>query len=494
MQGCKIISQSHSAFKQRYIDSFSFLPMGLAKTTSAFDLDIDEKGFFPHHFNRPENVNYVGPYPSKHFYGYNTMSNSDRERFDEWYNSVQNKIFDFRNELGIYCRNDVIILRQACMKFRDEFMNCAQIDPFKCLTLAGTCMKVFKTNYLCRDTLALTHNNAYINQFKTYSNASIQWLEYIKESRNVDVRHALNYGEVQFGPFHLDGYYENNNHKVVLEYLGCFFHTHYCKFNADDVHPLHKVTFENLRRQTENRLQTLRDERLKPRDALFGGRTNAFKVYHKITEDQKIHYYDFTSLYPHVQSCKTYPIGHPTIIFKDFGPIDEYFGLIKAKVLPPRGLYHPVLPFRTCQKLMFSLCRTCAEEENQARCSHTGEQRAISGCWVSVELSRAIKHGYVVLKIDEVWHFQQKSDTLFADYVKTFLKHKQEASGFPAHIVTETDKQAYIDSYLLKEGIELSIDKIAHNQAKRATSKLILNSLWGEILSSRAIANNRASE
>ncbi|XP_048036672.1 uncharacterized protein LOC125262163 [Megalobrama amblycephala] len=65
--------QLQNTLSERYIDSFSFLPMGLSKTTSAFDLNIGEKGFFPHHFNRPENVNYVGPYPSKHFYGYNTM-------------------------------------------------------------------------------------------------------------------------------------------------------------------------------------------------------------------------------------------------------------------------------------------------------------------------------------------------------------------------------------------------------------------------------------
>lgn len=138
MQGCRIIFMYDSVFKQCYIDSFSFLPMSLSKTTSAFGIDNGEKGFFPHHFNRPENVNYVGPYPSKLFYGYNTMNNLDRERFNEWYDSVQNKIFDFRNKLRLYCRNDVIILRQACMKFRDEFMSCAQIDPFKCLTLAGT--------------------------------------------------------------------------------------------------------------------------------------------------------------------------------------------------------------------------------------------------------------------------------------------------------------------------------------------------------------------
>jgi len=33
---------------------------------------------------------------------------------------------------------------------------------------------------------------------------------------------------------------------------------------------------------------------LKPRDALFGGRTNAAKLYHKCAVDEKIKYYDVT--------------------------------------------------------------------------------------------------------------------------------------------------------------------------------------------------------
>ncbi|MGL5746775.1 MAG: DNA polymerase [Weissella cibaria] len=129
---------------------------------------------------------------------------------------------------------------------------------------------------------------------------------------------------------------------------------------------------------------------------------------------------------------------------------------------------------------MLEVRSTCAEGEIQeTHCRHTDEERAITGSWVSVELLRAIKHGYVVLKIDEVWHFPQTSDDLFTGYVKTFLKFKQEASGFPSHVVTDVDKRAYIDDYLDKEGIELDIEKITHNPAKRSITKLILNSLWG---------------
>ncbi len=96
-----------------------------------------------------------------------------------------------------------------------------------------------------------------------------------------------------------------------------------------------------------------------------------------------------------------------------------------------------------------------------------------------MELSHAIVKGYTVVKIVEVWHFPHTSGTLFRDYVKTFLKFKQEASGFPSHIVTDAEKQSYVKDYFEKEGIQLDIDKISLNPARRSINKYLLNSLWG---------------
>ncbi len=173
-------------------------------------------------------------------------------------------------------------------------------------------------------------------------------------------------------------------------------------------------------------------ECLNPRDSLFGGRTNALTLYHKASEDERISYVDFTSLYPFVQARKTYPIGHPEIILKDFEPLDTYFGLIKCTVLPPRKLLHPIIPFKSPQgKLLFALCRTCAELQLQASCMHSDEERYISGVWTSVELSHAVAKGYSVVKIIEVWHFPQTSDDLFSGYVKTFLKFSKRLQVFP---------------------------------------------------------------
>ena len=42
-------------------------------------------------------------------------------------------------------------------------------------------------------------------------------------------------------------------------------------------------------------------EQINLREALFGGRTNALRLYYNCAPGEKIMYYDYTSLYPFVQ-------------------------------------------------------------------------------------------------------------------------------------------------------------------------------------------------
>jgi hypothetical protein len=81
-----------------------------------------------------------------------------------------------------------------------------------------------------------------------------------------------------------------------------------------------------------------------------------YKLHYKVKEDEKTQYYDFTSLYPWKNKYCRYPLGHRTIITSDFGDMSDYFGLAKIKVLPPRKLYHPVLPYRS-QGKVYMFCR-----------------------------------------------------------------------------------------------------------------------------------------
>ena len=92
------------------------------------------------------------------------------------------------------------------------------------------------------------------------------------------------------------------------------------------------------------------DAAMNPRVALYGGRTEAVKLHHECNIDEKIFYYDINSLYPFVQKSCLYPIGHPTIHTEN---VENYFGLIYCRILPPKHLFYPVLPSRINGKLVF---------------------------------------------------------------------------------------------------------------------------------------------
>lgn len=242
------------------------------------------------------------------------------------------------------------------------------------------------------------------------------------------IQHAANQGEyrIPHSRYTVDGYDAETN--TVYEFEGCFWHgCPTCYPNHSECHSrLEDRSVQDVYRCTLKKLQFLKDkgykvvtmwecqwecqwERLKqeradvaayvksldlveplnPCDAFCGGRTNAVKLYHRADGDQgeTINYYDYMSLYPYVNKNGVYPIRHPEIISQPgHTDISRFFGIAKCTVLPPHGLYHPVLPLRQKDKLTFPLCRTCVEEEMDkpmlARsfiCNHTVEQRKILG-------------------------------------------------------------------------------------------------------------------
>jgi len=184
------------------------------------------------------------------------------------------------------------------------------------------------------------------------------------------------------------------------------------------------------------------------RDALYGGRTEALRLHHKIAgnEEETIRYCDVMIPYPYICKYFKFPIGHPVVhvgdTCKDIPACLQMEGLIKCTILPPTDLYHPVLPFRCNKKLLFCLCRTCAFEQNmRGPCQHLSDaERAISGTWVLDEVRMAVSKGYRILEIHEMYEYavtQYDADTgkggLFVEYIDTFLKLKAEASGYPIH-------------------------------------------------------------
>jgi len=112
-----------------------------------------------------------------------------------------------------------------------------------------------------------------------------------------------------------------------------------------------------------------------------------------------------------VQYFDNYPVGHPKKIHKPKTYKDDWYGLIKCKILATQKLCHPVLPIKK-EKLIFTLCTKCFDEKCDS-CTHTDEERSLIGTWTTDEVSKALEKGHKMIEIYEVWHFKDKSVNLF---------------------------------------------------------------------------------
>lgn len=522
VQGTKLLNIYFR--KVKLIDSASFIPMPLEKFSSTFGITELKKGYFPHLFNTNENKNYVGKYPDKEYYGVKFFSKKKLEAFDKWYEKVKDNVFDFDKELNSYCLSDVELLAAGCLTFRDIIMNLSSsigdtIDPFfSSITIASLCHVIFRTSLIKENQIAFIPETGY-NPEKLSSTKAIQWMDYLSTINEIKIIHAGNGTELNVGPYKIDGFCDSN--KTFYEFHGCLFHGCPRCFTGETVNPCSNKTMAELYARHEKRINFIinfikdvqliqiwecewdemfkNDENIRiicenseyqlplnPRESLFGGRTNAIKLYHKCLNDEKIKYIDFTSLYPYVQKYCRFPIGHPKIIKDNFKSVKEYFGIIKCKVLPPKGLFYPVLPSKINNKLVFTLCRTCAQLKIN-NCKHNNNERSLIGTWVTLEVIEAIKYGYEILKIYEVWDWEEssvydpvsKTGGLFVEYVNLFLKGKQESSGYPNWVKNDDDKNKFIKEFFEKEGILLEKNNIEYNSGKRFVYKLALNSFWG---------------
>ena len=548
--GCKLLEVKHDYIRFIDSMSFFQMPLsafpktfGLTELCKGyfphkFNLPDDDDNDYQ---------NYVGPIPALDYYMPETMSPEDRQAFETWHQEQRDQgvAFNFKQELLAYCESDVRLLKQGCLTFKRLFEDLTGFNPFEHITIASACNRDLRMNRMIPNSIASEPTRGWKKNNINQSLPALHWLTWCDhqlrqralQDLNPDdllagaypdhhrqyVQHVRNEGEYKIPgtQIHVDGYCPDTH--TVYEFQGCFTHgCPTCYPNRHEKHARHyDRTMHDVYETTQDKVQQLTEQGynviqiwgcewkrlketnpeiqsfvdnldfidpLKPRHAFCGGRTNAVKLYHQVTPGQKIHYIDVTSLYPWVNKTSVYPKGHPTFISQP-GHTDilQYFGLIQCQVLPPRELYHPVLPYRHANKLLFPLCATCVKEEmdkplldRSYHCPHTDEERALTSTWCSPELEKAVELGYQVQYIYEVWHFEETCKGLFEDYVNTWLKIKQEASGWPEDNMTEEQKQTYIQKYFEHEGIQLDYHKIQKNPGLRTLAKLMLNSMWGK--------------
>lgn len=482
-----------------FVDSLSFFHAPLAALPKAFGLRNIVKGTFPHLFNKSENWNYKGAVPPLEYYGIEWMKPEAAKEVQEWH-ANQTKLWAFRDEIIKYCRQDVVILSDAIRKFRKTFMEITSLDPItRSFTLASVALEVFRSRFLVNIKFATTPLT-YIKNINQSIEGKV-FLDLVQKIHNIKLAK-----EYRIGPYFVDGADVQN--RTVYEYAGCWYHG--CPCTSADHHKYASTLnrFDHIKslgwkvhytfgcdfrttckkyfrycqqRRKHHRLLKLHGN-INLRDAFRGGRVNNLKFYEVAPEGYEIKYVDVISEYPAVMKQCRYPVGHPELIEEDFDEtLESYFGFVKLIILPPQNLYLPVLPVQVNGKMIFPLCLTCAKNEQQEDCSHGENERHLVGTWTTSELSVALAHGYTIVTILQVLHYNETSDQLFAKNVNLWLKEKQEASGYPAWVRYADDKEKYIQEYFGAEGIILDRDKISVNPARRQIAKLLLNSFFGKM-------------
>ena len=368
---------------------------------------------------------------------------------------VKGEIWNFQSGMLEYCKSDIKLMKEGCLKFAEDTMQDAGLNPLtQCITIASTTHYFWPNHQMEPKTIAAEPPLGWGGLKTNQSKVAFQWLYHQdKQLGGNRIKHARKGGEqviqVKRGKVKVDGY--DPMTKTVYEFYGCEFHgCNNCKPNNRHVKKFHHPdrTVEEIHQATEQKTRLIRaagyavvemwectfkkelkqNEELQdlvnnmtwvfpldPRDASYGGRTGMAKCYHKAEENEQILFEDFTSLYPTINKYGTLPIGHAQIIVNpESQNIHDYFGIAKVDVLAPEKLLHPVLPVKLNAKLMFPLCVKCVEDqlerpwhERTNLCKHTEEERVIKGTWSTPKLEKAVNKGYKIQNIHMVQHFPE---------------------------------------------------------------------------------------
>uniref|UniRef100_A0A914QTG8 DNA-directed DNA polymerase n=1 Tax=Panagrolaimus davidi TaxID=227884 RepID=A0A914QTG8_9BILA len=334
------------------------------------------------------------------------------------------------------------------------------MDPFKeSCTIAGACMKTYRSKYLPEKTLAIVPEFGYQKR-NTCSTTSLKYFTWLEHTTKKKIQHGNSQeGEYKIGKYSVDAYIPDEKH--VIEFYGCAFHGHPKCFKPDTVLPTKRTAAKEYERT--------------------------------MAREKEIRNLGYT-----IEACNfetEYPVGIPEIITTEYSKQDVHWtkpsdydikGLVKVFIIPPRGLIIPVVPYKIGDFLLFPLCRSCCkihENDETSRktltCNHTEQERGFISTLTHMELDLALKKGYVVKKYFGAYKYNDWSTDLFKPYVKKFLRLKVEADGWPPNVKTEEDKQRFIREYKEKFDIDIERENVKKNNAFRFICKLKLNSLWG---------------
>lgn len=429
--------------------------------------------------------------------------------------------WDFQEQLKLYCWLDVDVLAEAVKKYREELMTPGAdivegwqfpgLDPFQLLTQSQLAMSCFLNGFQNQAELSRLACTQYSVSEGNNDKSNI-WMGEIGGDILYRGNSLKEYYCIEAQTY-VTGFSQSQNTVYLFydcKYEGCS-QCHPLVMTPEILNDANKSITHQRKIDSRYKLQKLRTHRLetlskyytvetlwehefdqrfietpprkimKDRDFFYGGRTEVFQSYSKPKPEEAIAYHDVCSLYPFVCANKEMPMGFPQIYFKDvekerlhFSHPNAYWGFAYIRVLPNKQDLIGLLPSRDADsgRLQFTLY----EQE---------------GCWHTEEIYLAQQHGYQVLEVYQVYHWDpcKRSSTFMRGYVAYWLRQKQEADGWKkAGASSETPDEAeqlrVCETMFHANGDigRMRPEFVRKNAEKRAMAKLMLNCLWGKFV------------
>ena len=125
-------------------DSMLLLPLGLRKLCNAFGLVVP-KGYFPF---KLVDIFYTGMLPKFEYW-----TGIDLGIYESLVSENKDKIWSFKDNAVKYCKLDCACLHEILIKFNELIFSEFKIDAHKSLTLPSLAMRIYKANYMPKDTI-----------------------------------------------------------------------------------------------------------------------------------------------------------------------------------------------------------------------------------------------------------------------------------------------------------------------------------------------------
>lgn len=439
--------------------------------------------------------------------------------------------WNFKEELKKYCLLDVRVLSECVRLYRDAMIfpaerleqeetewwqqwRCPSLDPFRYMTMSQVAIQLFAHGFPDDDPLVLA-SSQYSNR-DNYHPLSAHWIGQLNEERKLNgctnfilyrgnrIREYYSYVTNKFYDGYLPDPNGRRNGTVYIcrncEYYACTKCQTYEKETS--FHKKRNIRVNEIRKQVELETWRLRKEGylveeiwsceiepplqfvplIEDREMLYGGRTEVHYAYYEPKENEDIASYDVCSMYPFVCAFRRLPTGHPLVLTGSWiqperlhpDHPEAYWGFAKVRIQPNRKDRLGLLPSRDPDtgRLEFNLLEKV-------------------GTYHTEELYLAIRQGYVVEEIIQVYHWDNENsrEDLFRGYVDHFIRIKQQAEGWKKNGATaetpeEEEKDRVVESMFISNGRigKMDKNKVKISPVQRHLAKIFLNCLWGKYI------------